>query len=735
MGTQAIRTTIAAAFTISAATALCAGAGGTAIANQNAGWKDAPIAGVRVGFALTMAKRNGSTFTCVDTITHQRMASLSVSTNGSVVTALWKGHPKCGANFRVTARFMLLPDGGFEYSGFDWAGNESPFYVHRVSFPEVAVPRTERTAIFRPHAMGEVFRPNWRKFTPGKTVSATVADYLAFNCIATMDDGACSHFLDMRGEARRVSPIAFYVRNGERRGEAVLSIAYAPAMPEGMRSAGTMPFTGVYAPYRGGWYEAAKMHHAWMEMQPWFKAAAARDFSKLREISLWMWGRGGVDVVEEPVKWFMKETGLKVALDWYWWHNVPYDTAYPFFWPPRDGEEAFRASVKRMKEAGAFVQVYTNGMLWDCDDPRWADGGLDCTLIRSDGRVHTLVFNPYTKKRQAWMCGEAPKFQSMMRKLERTLAGTGLAGVYMDMIACAAHMPCCNPRHKHAPGGGTAVIDGYRDYVRKVHEDNPGFILSSETPSESYLDLFEAFILPHPSWERVGYGTLPEHEAVPAVTVIYRDAAVVFGSYATPGGVPAWDPLWGVNPDKPDVEEIVAQYPDQFAVEFVRGVVWGMQPMVHNFTMKDVENPRIAHDIQYMKDTAKFYHTHRDFLFDGTLLKPAALTCATKRTAFLSAGCYTRPKDGKAVVQKALPTVLHSEWRARDGREAVVLANWTMGPQTYLLDFGGGKTVSGTLSAREWRLVNLLSSPRSGEDEHKGENKCQNGIDRETIIL
>ena len=146
--------------------------------------------------------------------------------------------------------------------------------------------------------------------------------------------------------------------------------------------------------------------------------------------------------------------------------------------------------------------------------------------------------------------------------------------------------------------GGLCADDG--------EEDNPGFILSSETPSESYLDLFEAFILPHPSWERVGYGVLPEHEAVPAVTVIYRGAAVVFGSYATPGGVPAWDPLWGVSPDRPDVEEIVAKYPDQFAVEFARGVVWGMQPMVHNFTMKDVGNPRIAHDIQYMKDNLAF---------------------------------------------------------------------------------------------------------------------------------
>ena len=210
----------AAALIIVAIAALRAVAGGTVLPNQDAGRKDVPVVGVRVGFALTMAKRNGSTFTCVDTVTHHQMESFSVTTNGSVVTVVWKGYPKCGERFQVTARFTLLPNGGFEYSGFDWAGNESPFYVHRVSFPEVAVPRTERTAVFRPHAMGEVFRPNWRKHKPCQTASATVADYLAFNCIATMDDGAGSHFLDMRGEARRVSPTAFYVRNGEHRGDA-----------------------------------------------------------------------------------------------------------------------------------------------------------------------------------------------------------------------------------------------------------------------------------------------------------------------------------------------------------------------------------------------------------------------------------------------------------------------------------------------------------------------------------
>jgi len=82
-----------------------------------------------------------------------------------------------------------------------------------------------------------------------------------------------------------------------------------------------------------------------------------------------------------------------------------------------------------------------------------------------------------------------------------------------------------------------------------------------------------------------------------------------------------------------------------------------------------------------------------------------ALKCATKRVEFLSASCYKRMKESKTYVQKALPAVFHSEWRTPDGREAAVLANWTKEKQTYTLDFGGGKTVSGVLSPREWRLV------------------------------
>ncbi len=682
-----------------------------------------PMGAVRVGFTIGMgewkpAKNDKSSgvqgadraFTAAATVTHGQMKSLSVSTNDNVVTAVWKGHPLCGENFTVTAKMTLRPDGGFEYSSFDYAGNESGQYTRRVVFPEVVVPRTANTALFRPRFAGDILRPDWSKTKPGQSVYASGLVFKVFNCMAALEEGGVSHFLDQRGDAR-LHAAAFEATIGSAPGTLVLRNIWLPPVTEETRKAGSLPYTGVYAPYRGGWYEAARMHREWIETQPWFKKAAARDFSKLRDVALWMWSRGNIEVSEPPVQWFMKETGLKVALDWYWWHNVPYDTSYPFFWPPRDGEEAFRAAVKRMKDAGAFIQVYTNGMLWDCHDPQWKDGGIDNTIIQPSGSVFSHVYNPFTKQAQAHNCGEAPKFQQMIRELEKTLAATGLDGVYMDMISCAAHQPCFNPRHSHVPGDAHALIDGYRRYVDAVHSDNPGFLLSSEATSETYLDMFESFIMLYSSWERNHLGVMPQVEPVPAVTVIYRGAGVIFGSFATPGGIPGWDPLWGKCSDRPDAEQQVAKYPDQFAVEFARGIVWGVQPMVHNFLIKDVANPRIAKDIQFMKDSARFYFDHRDFLFDGMMLKPAKLECAAKRVEFLETSSYKRPHESGVSVQNALPVVFHSEWRASDGREAAILVNWSREEQSYTLTYGD-EVRNGILKPLSWGIVELSGKVR-----------------------
>ena len=135
-----------------------------------------PMGNVRVGFTIETgewkpskdAKSGGGVgsdraLVHASVIPHGQMKSLSVTTNGNVVTAVWKGHPVCGENFTVTAKMTLRPDGGFEYTSFDYAGNESGQYPKRIVFPEVVVPRTAKTALFRPFFAGDILRPNWSK--------------------------------------------------------------------------------------------------------------------------------------------------------------------------------------------------------------------------------------------------------------------------------------------------------------------------------------------------------------------------------------------------------------------------------------------------------------------------------------------------------------------------------------------------------------------------------------------
>ena len=88
---------------------------------------EAPVGAVRVGFSLgvgewTALSRNvrPPSFRFVDAapVTHAQMTSLSVATNGNLITVIWKGHPVCGDGFTVTAELALLPEGGVEYRRF-----------------------------------------------------------------------------------------------------------------------------------------------------------------------------------------------------------------------------------------------------------------------------------------------------------------------------------------------------------------------------------------------------------------------------------------------------------------------------------------------------------------------------------------------------------------------------------------------------------------------------------------
>ena len=637
----------------------------------------------------------------------EEMGNLSVATNGSVVTGIWTGHPLLGEDFAATALFSRT-DGGWEYS-FSWRGMDHwKFMAEEVSFPDLVIPRTNCSRILMPcsHGMGFIYLPEWEKYGwEREPVAEARASSFQF---AALLDGERSWYLDARdGEARRKTAYA-YCRIGLADPHARIGMRFnMPVLKENTESY-VLPWKGIVKSFSGGWWDAARIYRPWAREQKWFKGAMARNATpqkkRLREIGLWVWNRGNSDAVAPPVEWFAENAGVPCALDWYWWHMPGNDTGYPNFWPPREGEKVFGDTIRRLKSKGIYTMVYTNGMSQDMDDPVWADGGDEEAVMQHNLSIHGTPFNVYTRHRLAAMCGDAPRFQKRMEGQVAHLEAAGLDAVYMDQISCAAGAPCWNRHHRHVLGDTLASRNMYRDYVLRVRKANPNLAISSEECSEAFLDLFDSFIsLFGSSYERCNKGVLPEVEAVPAWNAIYHDAIACFGTYSLLDGIPPWDDRWPVERRWKIVDEQdwMALFPDQFAVEFCRTVVWGNQPSVHTFRMSHATNPKLAGELRLMMETARFYMENRNFLYDGEMLSPGRMECATKRVEFLQRSIYSMSGDYKKVVQNALPTVFHNVWRDKSRNIAAILVNWSRERQQYSLETPDIRS-SGMVPARSW---------------------------------
>lgn len=612
---------------------------------------------------------------------------------------VWRGHPNAGADFSVTATLVPDGEGGFGYS-FSYDGVSDGFSVETIRFPVATVPCSDASALLYPLQTGMLRRPDWGKYKDGEAVVSAGPNLVGFHFAALLDDAIGGWYIDQRGDARG-RPCQFqFVKRGKDR--VVISAAYFPTLDETRGGCGALPFGGVIRPVRGGWFQAAKIYRDWLKTQEWYVRAKARKFEKLRNVALWAWNRGKSGEVMPSIERFVDETGLPAALDWYWWHEIPYDVKYPNFWPPREPVEDFRAAVAHLHGKGVYVQTYTNGMLWDMDEPDWKDGGKRECLMFRNGSMDVTVFNVYLGHRMAIMCGEAPEFQRRMRDVERKIAGCGMDGLYMDMIGNCMR-PCWNPAHAHAPGGGTSVSKGYRAFIGDVKADNPGVDVSSEEEGESYIDVVDSLIVLYAAYERLGKGVAPEFEMLPVFHMLYHGCVALYGSYSVIDGITPWDEKWG---RRPDIDEVkwAGRFPDQFALEFARGVVWGQQPTVHKLLPEHQTDPKWAAEWKFIKDTAAFYHASREFLFDGEMCDPGEMRCATQPVDFFIRGCYTKEKDFKTCREPRLPKIMHSVWRAPDGRVAAVLVNWTRTLASYELRTPEIMSV-GELPPRSWRLL------------------------------
>ena len=632
--------------------------------------------GHKIGWKLRLLFAGNETLVCPD-----EMQSFMQTETENGFLLQWTGHPVLGTHFQVSCRWKKQGDSLRGKLSFSNA--PSAHRILEILFPVVVMEHPD-DRILLPHDIGYLSGPlnSW-----DLSVSSPARySFHPFQFFGFFSEHGCL-YASCRDNRHWNKSFELTARENPRQAE--LAVAVPVKETAAARKQWSVPFETELAPCGGSWFDAALRYRKWAFRQSWYRNRLRSN--PLSQYGIWFWNRGEADDVMVPVEEFVRRSGVPAALDWYFWHSNPYDTDYPAFWPPRAGEKNFRDAIARMARRNIFLQVYINGVIWDLQNKDWENGGEESAVKTPDGTVFSVPFNRYNGHRLAYICGEGKIFFDKIRALVDHLVDAGLKSVYLDLIGCASTViPCYNPAHRHAPGGGTYQADGYRDMIRSLRQKHAGVAFSTEEGSEKYLDLMESMILLYPSHERIGFWNLAlrmKGEYVPAFTAVYHGSTALFGNFAVPDNIPAWDPLWPEQERfrKEDEQDWVRLFPDQFPLEFSRGIIWGMQPTVCNLRKGQENMPELAPYYQFMIDCARFYYENRDFLFHGTMEAPGRLKVRSKKVRILQRGTYSK-KDEVSFIETESPVILHSCWKSPSGQRKLILINWDQAPAEWSMD-------------------------------------------------
>ena len=609
-------------------------------------------------------------------------AGLVLSRDNDKIELAFHGLRSGGALIPATVTVNWQLQGELLQGNIALAGLPESHVLHALVFPDlvIAYDKAQDTSMVVPSDTGWVIGAAAEALEeePERSHGLCLSDP-PLQCQAWIEDGR-GLYLDTRDTAGWMREWCFQSAGAQHVRIRCLNLAPRRLSPPGTFA---LPYPVSLGGFSGGWYEVARLYRPWALRAPWAsRGPEDRRASFVGDIACWVWNRGRAADVAPPVKELARRIGAPVALDWYWWHKHGYDTEYPDFFPPREGEAVFRAAVRDLQAHDVRVQVYTNGVCYDVDGKAWEPDGPECALMQEDGQLFAPAYNTFTKHRLASVCGGSERWRQIVLEFVKQAKALGLDGLYMDMIgAVAGRMPCFNPRHAHAPGGGCYGVQGFRETLRQARALVPGFPLSTEASLEWYLDLFDSHVICGVSIERLKwhaemYGG--RVRAVPLFSAIYHGRTVCFGNYSFLDGIPPFDELWPARycTDPSREKDWVSLCSDQFALELARTVTFGLQPLVSNLRSAHFEDPRLASDIAFLVELSRLFHREREFLLWGEMLAPGTLECPAQETRFLQRFVFTAPGE-ETYLLREYPAIFHSAWRAPDGRQAAILVNYT----------------------------------------------------------
>jgi hypothetical protein len=393
------------------------------------------------------------------------------------------------------------------------------------------------------------------------------------------------------------------------------------------------------------WYDAGMIYRAWAEKEAqWWpqRGKVGRPDSPMwmRDLPIWAQSGGPSTECVPKVKAMREYLGVPIGFHWYSWHEIPFDTHYPDYFPARPG---FAAGVKELQDAGVRVMPYINGRLWDSANEDFAtEGKPGCTKDRKG--------NPYIEEygsgaKLAPMCPTTKVWQDKVQEIVKRLVGPefNVDGVYIDQVAAAGAILCYDNTHGHPLGGGHWwTTMGYWPMLTKLRADLArdypgGKFLTTECSAEPYLMCFDGYLAWH--WQ--------ENNAVPLMPAIYGDKIRFFSRAYNAAG---------------DTAKVHRMKMGQQLV-FGESMGWLDPGLIH----EEKFGP-------FMRDCAQTRWKLRDY-FRGRMQKPPTVEGTVDEV--------TGDWQWGGVRMVTMSAVQPGAFKAEDGRVAVVMANVSEKPQEF----------------------------------------------------
>lgn len=430
--------------------------------------------------------------------------------------------------------------------------------------------------------------------------------------------------------------------------------------PENMGSTRyfSMPYDFVLGFFEGDWQEAANIYREWAVKQKWCKAKLKDKHipDRIKNIDLWRINHNNYALGKRTEEYFdtslklKQELGCNLALHWYGWNMAE---EHGFNYPEMFNEDHEEWSDKltnwnrKFSSEGIVKLPYVQIRVWDSMLKRCKNEKFQEITKKDELKLHE---EPWLDNRLVPVCHTTQEvINTALDLMTKVLFEIKFDGVYIDQIASAFAGLCFDEKHPHPVGGGKWWDESYHSLLNTLRDiAGPEKIFTTESNGETYIDVFDLFLILDTNLQRTAFSLLvggENCESIPLFSMIYGDYALSYGSICR-----------------------FTDAPEVFEFNFIRNILWGILPTVEGVERSELERDDAQGFMNVLRKGVDFYKENKEIIFYGRLKGIPDYDCEQ-----MSIGWET---ENGVSFSKEYPKIFAVLWEDRDENELCLLYNF-----------------------------------------------------------